>query len=349
MSSSDQASQQAHDLSICEIIKLSDSILAHNSAQVAGGAIFTSRAQNIRVDCPSNSEGMADMSAENRGRSKGRLDAIDDLCETWRSNSAGLYGHDVATFVSRVVTSVKVNEINVTVSNVTDPGRIGPYRSGSPLCIALKAVDDFDQAPAVGTDNHPVVSKISSPDHLFAGSNSILMEPYILEFTATGHARPGTYHIAFEFSEDSLERFEVEVEVQQCMIGEEPSEDRTSCEPCSAATYSFVLEEDSECLPCPENGNCTTQVILPRKGYWHKTPCSTHLQECLSSEACSFKEREIQLAAATENVSSCEFSDADIRSYTEVQCREVNNERTSGSLRQWMVFAGTRGTSVRIL
>ena len=294
--------------------------------------MFTSCAQNVHVDCLSKNEGKTGVRTEKRIRSVGRLNSTDDLCGSWRKNSAELYGDDVGTFASTIVAIVRLNGENTTVSNTTAPCRIGPYRSGSHLPVAIKAVDDFAQTPAIGRDHRPVVSRISSPDNLFTGNYSILMDSD-LEFNVTHHARPDIYKILFRFGEETLRDFEIEVAVQRCQIGEESSEDKKSCEPCSAATYNFVLDEDSECQPCPDNGNCTTKAIVPNQGYWHSSPCSPHIQKCLTAGACDGENRTVALQAMSEDMDNCSASEwnlktcdpdgCQIHEYRQAQCAQV--------------------------
>ena len=322
VSSSDQTSH-AHHPDDCEVVRLSDSSFVNNRARKAGGAVFMGCAQNMHIDCLSENEEKTGVHTEKRTRFAGRLHSMDDVCGTWRKNNAELYGDDVATFVSTIAATVRLNGANTTVSKTT---HIGPYRSGSPLPVAIKAVDDFGQTPAIGRDHHPVVSRLSSPDNFLPGDYSFLVDSD-LEFNVTGYVRPTNYRILFGFAEETLENFTIEVEVQRCKIGEESSEDKTSCEPCSAATYNFDLDdEDSECLPCPDNGNCTTRVVLPNRGYWHLTPCSTHIQKCLSTDACSNVSRQHALEELTNDVESCNFNETFVKSYTEIQCSEVRQQ-----------------------
>ena len=346
VSSSDQTSHANHP-DKCEVVRLLETSFVGNRARKAGGAVFMGCSQNVYIDCPSKNEGKTGV--HTRKRCVGRLNSTDDVCGTWRENAAGQYGDDTATFASTIVATVRLNGENTTVSNTKDPCRIGPYRSGSSFPVAVRAVDDFGQTPATGRDHHPVVSTISSPDDLFAGDYSILMKSD-LEFNVTAHARPGNYRILFGFGEETLRDFEIVVEVQRCKIGEESSEDKTSCEPCSAATYNFDLDdEDSECLPCPDNGNCTTRIILPNQGYWHPTPCSPHIQKCLSTDACNNVSRQHRLLELTDDVEYCDFNEMFIKNYTLAQCSEVCTLPACGCELYRHVFLGICRTALRFM
>ena len=113
--------------------------------------------------------------------------------------------------------------------------------------------------------------------------------------TVTPFAQPGEYTVLIEFKGGDFETFEITMYVRGRAMGEVRSANGTLYEPCSAATFSFLPEEDSECHPCPENGNCESKAVLPKEGYWNKIPCSEHVQRCLAPEACESEDRKQKL------------------------------------------------------
>ena len=277
--------------------------------------------QNVHIDCPSkNEEKTGGVHTEKRKRSVGSLNSTDDVCGTWKKNNAKQYGDDVASFASQV--NVTVNERGITGSE-EDGSYI--YRSGSPLSISLEVRDGFDQGPAVGRNGRVVSSTISSPNSLFSGYQTILLGSPSTELNVTGFAKPGNYTVLINFDEDILKEEEINVTVQNCTIGEASLRNGTLCEPCNAATYNVdVDDEESECRPCPDNGNCTTKVIVPKQGYWHSSPCSPHIQRCLTTHACDCKNRTATLQEKSENMDNCNISNKEIEEYQQEQCEKAS-------------------------
>ena len=153
------------------------------------------------------------------------------------------------------------------------------------------------------------------------------------ELNVTGFAKPGNYTVLINFDEDILKEEEINVTVQSCTIGEASLRDGTFCEPCNAATYNFDLKEDSKCQPCPDNGNCTTKVIVPKQGYWNSSPCSPHIQRCLTTHACDGEIRTTTLQEISENISICSMNEWNLETrdsgsyniceYRQAQCVQV--------------------------
>ena len=252
------------------------------------------------------------------------LTSLDDICSQWTGNEAGRYGPDVATYAAEVKSNVNRSEEADAVSVEGHHFTVQNHKSGTPLpTIALTAVDSLGQGPAVGKGDKDIVATMSSPDAFFAGSTSMLLNADAVNVSATGFVSPGTYRVVIVFGDEDLESIEIVVEVERCSIGEVPSGNGTFCESCSSSTFSFRPENDLHCHPCPENGNCESTMILPEEGYWHQTPCSEHIQRCLTSEACDFKHRKRDLDEATADVKTCVFDENYIEDYTEAQCREV--------------------------
>ena len=256
------------------------------------------------------------------------LDAIrstDDICRSWKGNQAGAYGDDIGSSGARVRTIVVPDKLHDAIGVIGNRIVVEGHSSGKPLpIIRLEAVDGLGQGPAIGVDSLVIEATMTSPNGFFSGSVNIEMNEGIGNFSGVvGFGPEGVYECIVEFSEEIIESLVVEVHVRYCGLGEVAAANGTVCEPCTSDTYNLLPGSGTGCHPCPENGDCTTHVILPAKGHWHATPCSENIQECISSEACSSEEREVRMAAATGNISSCEFDEEYVKDYTEAQCREV--------------------------
>ena len=297
-----------------------------NKARSAGGAVFIDTVAGLRLSCSDESKDhRLQFYAKKQWMSMKRLTSIDDICPSWKNNTAERYGRDVATSafgIRKEISDEKtgvlspVNAVNHTIHN---------HRSGDPIpMISLALVDELGQGSAVGENNEDIKAVMSSPDGFFAGS---VIKPLGIEganLSAIGFAQPGVYKVQIEFEGADLESFEITVEVKPCEMGEVSYGNGTFCESCNVASYSFSPEEDLECHPCPENGDCSSQVILPNKGYWHRTPCSERVQRCLTAEACASDNRADTLRERTQDVQTCQFDDQYVQNYTEAQCREVS-------------------------
>ena len=279
----------------------------------------------MRIQCPAETS-----SEEPEFYSRKQLESLmglefaEDICPAMSGNAAGRYGQEVASYLASIEMNILGEREGDVVSLNEDTYIIRNHKSGTPLpTIALRAVDDFGQDPAVGSNSREVFAVMSSPDGLFDGRVGVLLDQDVVHLTTTGFATPGTYKVVVEFDQEQINSMEITVEVKSCDMGEVPSGNGTFCEPCTTSTFSFHPDDDLACHPCPENGNCETRVILPKKGYWHKTPCSEHIQRCLASDGCDFEDRQQDMIEATKDVESCEFDEESLENYAEAQCREV--------------------------
>ena len=337
----------------CSFLAMTDSNFSENRAESFGGAIAVSDIDSIRMSC-SRREGRR---RRTEFYDREELKALDDMrstkdiCPAWKGNQAGLYADDVGSSGARVRMTAIFDDLHDGVEEVSgNRFVIEGHSSGEPLpIIQLEVVDGLGQGPAVGSNNPVIEAVMTSPDGFFSGSVNVKMNEGVGNFSGVvGFGSKGVYQCTIDFSEEFIESLVVEVHVRGCGLGEVAAASGMVCEPCTSDTYNLMPGNGTGCHPCPENGDCTTHVILPAKGYWHKTPCSENIQECLSSEACDFEEREDKLTAATKNISSCEFDEEFEQNYTEAQCREVIYW-CYGVLCLRGVVAGTRGPSVWVM
>ena len=309
----------------CRVVAMANTSLMDNRARSAGGAIFIDTVAGLRLNCSDRSkEEELQFFSKEQWMSMRRLVSIYDICPSWKNNTAERYGRDVATSAFGMRKEIADEQTGLPRSVNGNNYTIHNHRSGKPIpVISLTLVDELGQGPVVGENNETIKAVMSSPDGFFTGSVSRPLGIESANFNATGFVKPGVYKVKIEFEGTDLESFEITVEVKPCEMGEVPSGNGTFCESCNAVSFNFSPEEDLECHPCPENGDCSSQVILPNKGYWHRTPCSERVQRCLTTEACDSDNREDELAELTQDVESCDFNEQYLQNYTEAQCREV--------------------------
>ena len=305
---------------------MANTTLMDNKARSAGGAVFIDTVAALRLNCSDRSKEQGlEFYPEEEWKTIKRLVSVDDICTSWENNTAERYGPDAGTSAFNVRKEIADKETGLLRLVQESSYTILNHRSGESFPqIILTLVDELGQGPAVGENNKDIKAVMSSPDGFFVGS---VRKPVGIEgarLSAKGFVQSGNYKILIVFEGADLESFEITVEVKPCDIGEVPSGNGTFCVSCNVASYSFSPEEDAECHPCPENGDCSSQVILPNRGYWHQTPCSEHIQRCLTEEACDSGNREDALSELTQDVQTCQFDDQYLQNYTEAQCREVS-------------------------
>ena len=310
----------------CRVAAVVNTSMMDNRARSAGGAIFIDTVAALRLRCSDESkEQKTGFFSKKQWKTMKRLVSSDDICTSWKNNTAERYGLVVATFAFGVRKEIADEETDELGSVKGNNYTVHNHRSGEPIpTTILTLVDELGQGPAVGENNEDIKAVMSSPDGFLDGSVSRPLGIERANFSATGFVKPGNYKILIVFEGADLESFEMTVEVKPCDIGEVTSRNGTLCVSCNAVSFNFYPEEDMECHSCPENGDCTSQVILPNRGYWHRTPCSERVQKCFTAEACDGDKREEALRERTQDVQTCQFDDQYLQDYTEAQCREVS-------------------------
>ena len=319
-----------------------------NEARAGGGAVFAGYKEAIRFRCNDASPD-SDLSfyAEKEWRALGYLESVDDICSSWKANTAVSYGHDVATYAATAELTIEDANNSVCISG-GENCVIQGYSSGTELPSArVRLLDDLGQGPAISY--LPVAANVSSPSGPFLSSSIIVpMERWTGTFrSVTSFAPPGEYKLTVEFGEGAIENVDVTVEVRSCYIGEIMSTLGT-CVECGTTAYNFQPQAEV-CLPCPENGNCESLAITPNDGHWQMTPCSDQLHRCLPASACEFEDRSENLKAMVRDVSSCDFDEEWIEDYAQAQCAEVRRILQPPNVLSSLLFCSNRVIRVRFV
>ena len=332
----------------CPTVALIETQFHDNEARVGGGAVFAGYKEAIRFRCNDASPD-SDLSlyAEKEWRALSYLESVDDICSSWKANTAVSYGHDVATYAATAELTIENANKSVCVSG-GESCVIEGYRSGTELPSArVELLDDLRQGPA--SSYLPVAANMSSLSGQFFTSPVVIpMELWTCTFRSiTSFVPPGEYKLTVEFGEGEIENVDVTVRVRSCIIGEKNST-RGICVDCGTTEYNFHAQA-YVCLPCPENGNCEFRVITPNEGYWHRTPCSDQLHRCLPASACEFEDRSENLKAMVKEVSSCDFDREWIEVYAQAQCAEVKRILQSPNVLSSLLFCSNRVIRVRFV
>ena len=307
----------------CPFVAMTDTTLADNEAKVAGGAVFAGYLQAIRFRCssePGNERATFYEKAEWEKLTV--LERADDICRSWRSNEALVYGKAVGTYATVAQMTTVSDEGKESVTSSGEEYVVAQYRSGDELpAMELRLVDGLGQKPA--RSYRTVEAVLSASDSFLQGSIVVPMQRGEGSLSnIQGFVPAGRYSLTIAFSKEKvIESISITVVVSGCLIGEIQSA-RSICVNCSTTTYNFH-PTSSFCQTCPEDGNCETHVIIPNEGYWHRSPCSGHLQRCLTSYACMFEDRLAKLREVTEGVKRCDLDREWTDDYALVQCTKV--------------------------
>ena len=312
----------------CTFVAVTGTSFSDNRAKISGGAFFTKDPSVILYSCSSkNTETHPKQHQTDALKELEQLKSTKDVCPEWVANRANQYGPVIASY-ARSISGYAVGEGQMTSEKPIKNNELVSvsHRSGDSLPVLLiEVLDGYGQSPALGEEDAFVQATLYSPNDLFSGEFNTLVNEKRKSFPPiSGFQRPGRYEIRMNFSEPGLEPLSVEVEVRECRLGEFVQADGALCVLCSGSQYNFDPDA-SMCQTCPENGNCTTDVIHPNRGYWHRTPCSRHVQQCVSREACDFSGREDDLNELTNDMDTCKIEETFDRDYSEAQCKKVNS------------------------
>ena len=253
------------------------------------------------------------------------LTSVRGFCHEWGQNQAGGYGPIVGSYARTVRVHTPGDDSRTNRKwEQTSQLLLNGQKSGDPLpSIEVEILDSFGQGPPLGRGDEHIVATIRSPNESFFGEvKKVLSEPQNELPVIYSLQRPGHYTVTVDFSEPRLSQIVIDIEFRSCIIGECVQESGKLCVPCSGTQYNFDSNA-SACTPCPANGNCTSNAIFPNRGYWHRTPCSHDIQECISKEACDFPERDMELFTIQQEMRNCHFNKTLDRIYAEALCKKV--------------------------
>lgn len=165
-----------------------------------------------------------------------------------------------------------------------------------------------------------------SPDDLFAGSIEYNMnEGQVTVNSIQLIGEYGVRNVHLNFSLETFKIFELQVNLRECVIGEEYREEATFCILCDIFEYNFNPMTQT-CSDCPENANCGGNAIEPNDGYWHISPCSPYINKCIAEVACRKDSRDYELYIFSQNLTSCNLSESDYEYYGGLQCQKVSED-----------------------
>ena len=299
----------------CKSFAISSTAFTSNKATAAGGALFVSHPASAYVDASEN----------------GRFVQLSGISPAeWNALSAnavekGGFGEDIATRAASLV----IRRPDVTAGALLVEG----HNSGDDLpTIQLDVQDVFGQTVRGGISDANMSVSIDSV--IISGQRVATAESGSVVFSkATAIGNASIHSLTFVPRDGQADVVLEQISIRQCFAGEskiEIDDTRHICDPCDQEQFGFNYSYP--CDGCPDNARCSGKaVLIPVSGYWHSTPYSPIMHECLLEEACQYKGRRKRLEAYYKESASLVPSQATVSNEEYPQCAEEYTGPLCGS------------------
>lgn len=307
----------------CTRVLLLNSVFQDNSAGQSGAAVLTTDPEGVLISCIPQRLQTTFLDAEGVSA----LETMDPmgLCNSWMRNqvTSDAPGDTVGTFGRVLSFSTDPEEEGQIIGDIHSGFILQNVASGVQLpVIFITVLDAYGNGPMV-TNPHRLEVTMVSPDGFFQGIITSNITGGVGNFSnIVGFKPPGNYTLRISPNTVTLPSAEIVVQIRGCQVGEEPTVGGELCQKCDAVSFNFNPEQPGGCTPCPSDATCESRFIVPKDGYWHKSPCHVNVKECLTDEACSYGDRQNQLREFTDNLHDCGFNQSMLMEYSQVSCRE---------------------------
>lgn len=316
----------------CGRVALLNTDFVNNTANFSGSAILTTDPEGVFISCSRTVLQYQFMDPL-------RLSSLDlaqpkRLCRSWTGNrlAMGAPGDVVGTYGRALSFSTGPENEAQIFEDVESGFILKNVVSGRQLpLINITVLDAYGNGP-LPTTPHVLEATMTSPNGFFQGTIPVNItggSGYFSEIV--GFKPPGKYSFRIVPNTIMLKSVEIIVQVRECRIGEEPTVNGELCQECDAISYNFNPTKHGGCSPCPNDATCEGRFIVPNDGYWHKSPCHVNVKQCLSEEACAYRERQAQLNKHSVGLKDCDFNESMLMDYSEVLCREGYEGSLCGS------------------
>ena len=226
------------------------------------------------------------------------LDAVkerDDFIENHVGKDG--YGKDIAGTVARLNIHRPKADVatGILIANQSG-GRAHPLPP-----IEIQVLDGLDQVISDGIVDSVLSVHVTavSPDNngsIAAGQVVSTASKGVAIFNAlTLNAFPGQYEIVFSVRGSNVKAVGANVILRECRLGERYDSDGFFCEACPFESFAFHMNA-THCTECPDKARCSGSAsMIPASGYWHSSPFSVIMHECLHDDACAYKNRQTDL------------------------------------------------------
>eukprot|EP00210_Caulerpa_lentillifera_P006633 g6336.t1 len=308
---------------ICGRLALLNTDFINNSASYSGSIIMMMDPNGVLISCNYSSE-------ENGFISSEQLESLsvihpETLCPTWNGNQT--LGES---------TSGIIGTIGVSLLLSMDPNDeaklVGDSESGFVLInqrkrtqlptINVTVLDANGNGPAQTMESIFDVEVTFLCDALRGRITRATITRGVgnlVNVVGTGSSGNCTLQINPETR--AIAPFNLTLQLLECRLGEENTVQGELCQECDAVSYNFN-PINASCTPCPEDASCLHHYIVPKEGYWHKSPCHHKVMRCLNDEACQYQERQQKLADFTQEYTDCNMDNAIQATYGGVLCHK---------------------------
>jgi len=296
-----------------------------NHATFTGAAILTTDPGKVLVSCEAQGSKRSEFVQEEALR---QLTAIDPrkLCSNWKNNTIAskVYEGVIGTYGNQITVALESDQ-EVKLAGTKETGLVlENVSSGEKLpVIYITILDSYGMGPAP-TSPYSFKAEIVSTTDFLHGTYSAIISAGTGKFSKiVGFARPGEYLLKVIPTARGIKGLNLRVVVRGCYVGEEPTQDYLRCQECDSSQYNFNVSKIGGCQYCPEHANCSGNFIVPKQGYWHKSPCHESMKQCIAEKACRFRGRRQNLLNIVQNETTCEMSNATLEEYSQAQCHKV--------------------------
>lgn len=256
-------------------------LFVNNKAQFAGGAILATHLPHLHF---SNDDSL-------------NFKSVDKLnLETnFKRNKIGIggYGKDIAG------TAVRLNILNPKI-DVSLGILIDNQPSGSSNFlpkIEIELIDGLNQRVTAGVVDSTFsvdVDSIHPENGSSIASGQVVSEAIngVATFEALAlSAESGIYELVFSVDSNAVRPVQGSVFLRDCILGERYNSIGFVCESCPFETFT-IYKDVPKCETCPDYARCAGNASwVPIDGYWHSSPLSVIMIQCLNEEACSYTNR----------------------------------------------------------
>eukprot|EP00803_Ostreobium_quekettii_P001172 evm.model.scf_388.6 EVM.evm.TU.scf_388.6 scf_388:61491-71525(-) len=291
----------------CRSARFVGARVTDNFAEFGGGGAFVTEPQSVFATCPGlglllPGSGTKTLAVVVNETLEAASDDLEDesfvtenlACLLIEGNKVGIGGWG-KQLASEATALKLLSPEDAVIRNHTST-----HVLGGDLGIQVAIVDMFNQTVAAGNlDAERAVTALSLS---VTGETIARAEKGVAKFTGLiGFDASGTRSVSF--TSEGLVSTTMTVEIRNCSVGEEAEISGKSCHRCSTNFYTFRPEQN--CLQCPEHAICSGgAALVPSEGFWHSTPYSPNILECIVRDACRYSQRADRLTAFYANISA---------------------------------------------
>ncbi|GMH38574.1 hypothetical protein BSKO_06458 [Bryopsis sp. KO-2023] len=283
---------RCHSLAITGNVTFQD-----NFASDAGGAMFVTHPENVFFSPKDQGKRIYTPMSELDAKKPKFVDLVDNTevevsTPSFSKNTVGAKG-----FGGNFASIAKTLEFN---NGSSSDGYIAKrHASGQvvdPMTVLVK--DFFDNKVTAGITDAELKVEAVSP-HVLGQQVATTNKGQVLFDAVRLTAEPGDYPLTF--TAPRVKNVTVRYSIRTCNVGEFNLTQNGICSECVEGFVGF--QPEFPCDRCMANAHCPGgPVLLLDDGFWHSTPYSDQLHECLVDGACSYNNRRERLHEFYKNV-----------------------------------------------